>query len=303
MDEPTGQIFNIQHFSTEDGPGVRTTVFFQGCTLRCLWCANPESWRAVGQLAHRAAVCIRCGRCLESCPSGALSVRDGAIAIDRTRCQSCGACTRACPGRAMFFYGGRQTVDEVFQDVMKDAGFYRDCGGGITCSGGECMLQAEFVGELFRRCKAEGIHTALDTCGQFPPEKLPLVWDSTDLVLFDLKHMDSEAHRRYTGSGNEQVLKNLEAFVRHGNTVCIRIPVIPGYNDTRENLAATAQYVQALDPSMHIDLLPYHRFGEGKYAMLDIPYPLTGVLPPSGEQMQEYRKIFTGRGLDCTARG
>ena len=141
----TAQIFNIQHFSTEDGPGVRTTVFFQGCPLRCAWCANPESQRAVPQLAHRAAVCVRCGCCIRSCPRGALSVREGKIAIDRGLCEVCGACVEACPSHAMFFYGERRTLDAVWDEVLRDRGFYETSGGGVTCSGGECMLQPDFV--------------------------------------------------------------------------------------------------------------------------------------------------------------
>lgn len=301
MQELTAHILNIQHFSTEDGPGIRSTVFFQGCPLRCAWCANPESQRAVRQLAHRAPVCVHCGKCLESCPQKALSVGSGQVRIDRQLCVSCGTCVSVCPAHAMFFYGEEKTVDEVFRELMKDAGFYRDCGGGITCSGGECMLQAEFVRELFLRCRAEGLHTALDTCGQFPRESLSLVKDCTDLVLFDLKHMDSGLHKRYTGFGNEQILENLEECVRMGLAVYIRIPIIPGYNDSVENLTASAEYIRQLDPSLHVDLLPYHRFGENKYGMLGLPYALEGIQPPAEEQMKKYRRIFTDRGLDCAA--
>ena len=300
MQELTAQIFNIQHFSTEDGPGIRTTVFFQGCPLRCLWCSNPESQKPERQLAHRAPLCIRCGKCIEVCPHGALSVRDGAIAVDRSRCDVCGSCVSVCPGHAMFFYGEPKTLTEVFGEVKRDAGYYADS-GGVTCSGGECMLQWEFVAALFRRCKAEGIHTTLDTCGQFSPEALDAVRDLTDLVLFDLKHIDSAAHQSYTGVGNERILRNLEACVRSGLRVWIRIPVIPGYNDSEENLRASADFIRDLDPTLHVDLLPYHRFGEGKYSMLGLPYPLDGVKAPGEAQMQTYRQIFTDRGLDCTA--
>ena len=299
MQKLTARIFNIQHFSTEDGPGVRTTVFFQGCPLRCLWCANPESQRAVRQLANRAPICIHCGTCIKACPNGALSAVSGAVRIDRALCKVCGQCADVCPSHSMFFYGEEKTLDDVFAEIMKDVGFYRDCAGGVTCSGGECMMQAEFVSELFRRCKEEKIHTVLDTCGQFPTEKLPLVLSCTDLVLFDLKHMDTERHREYTGVGNEQILKNLEAFVRHGTQVFIRIPVIPGYNDSEKNLTETADYIRALDPTLHVDLLPYHRFGENKYRMLDMPYALTGISAPSETQMEKYKSIFTARGLDC----
>ena len=142
MPQIKGQVFNIQHFSTEDGPGVRTTVFLQGCPLRCLWCANPESQKAVRQLAHRAPICVKCGMCIKNCPQQALSVKDGAISIDRGKCVSCGTCTQVCPSHAMFFYGEEKTIDKVFEEVMKDKGFYETSGGGVTCSGGEAMLSA-----------------------------------------------------------------------------------------------------------------------------------------------------------------
>ncbi len=300
MSRLTAQIFNIQHFSTEDGPGVRTTVFFQGCPLRCAWCANPESQRAVPQLAHRAAVCVKCGCCIRSCPRGALSVREGKIAIDRGLCAVCGACVEACPSHAMFFYGERKSLDAVWDEVLRDRGFYETSGGGVTCSGGECMLQPDFVGELFRRCREEGIHTALDTCGAFPPEYIGRVLPFTDLVLYDLKTVDSEAHRRFTGQGNEQILDNLKRILEYPAEVWIRIPVIPGWNDGDADLRAAAEFIRGLDPAKHVDLLPYHRFGVGKYEMLDLPYLPGDLAAPTAEQKAGYRKIFTDAGLDCT---
>ena len=300
MPQIKGQVFNIQHFSTEDGPGVRTTVFLQGCPLRCLWCANPESQKAVRQLAHRAPICVKCGMCIRNCPNQALSVKDGAISIDRGKCVSCGTCTQVCPSHAMFFYGEEKTIDKVFEEVMKDKGFYETSGGGVTCSGGEAMLQPEFVAELFRRCKEEEIHTTLDTCGQFPSENIEKVLPYTDLVLYDIKHMDTEKHREYTGFGNELILENLKKIHEYPVKIFIRIPVIPGYNDSEENLAATAEFVKELDPSLHVDLLPYHRFGLGKYKMLDMPYLLEGVSSPDAEQKESYKRIFINFGLDCT---
>ena len=295
----TGQVFNIQHFSTEDGPGVRTTVFLQGCPLRCAWCANPETQKSVRQLAHRAALCVKCGCCVRSCPRGALGVRDGRIGIDREKCAACGTCVAACPSHAMFFYGERRDLDGVWAEVLRDKGYYETSGGGVTCSGGECMLQPDFVGGLFRRCREAGIHTALDTCGQFPPEHIARVLPFTDLVLYDVKTLDSEAHRRFTGVGNELILENLKRILAYPATVYIRIPVIPGYNDAPEDLRATARFVKALDPALHVDLLPYHRFGRAKYEMLDLPYPPGDLAAPTAEQKAAYLKIFTGAGLDC----
>ena len=295
----TGQIFNIQHFSTEDGPGVRTTVFFQGCPLRCAWCANPESREAVRQLAHRAALCVKCGCCIKACPRDALSVRDGAVRIDRAACDGCGVCAEVCPSHAMFFYGEEKRLDAVWEEVLRDRGYYETSGGGVTCSGGECMLQADFVTELFRRCRAESIHTALDTCGQFPPEAVDKALPFTDLVLYDIKTLDSAAHRRFTGAGNELILENLKRILAYPATVYIRIPVIPGYNDAAEDLGATAAFVRELDPTLHVDLLPYHRFGLAKYQMLDLPYPPGDLAAPTAEQKAAWRKIFTDAGLDC----
>ena len=300
MSSITGQIFNIQHFSTEDGPGVRTTVFLQGCPLRCAWCANPESQPGVRLLAHRAALCVRCGCCIRSCPKGALGVRDGAVRIDRDACDGCGACTEACPSHAMFFYGERKSVDAVWEEVLRDKGYYATSGGGVTCSGGECMLQPDFVAELFRRCREAGIHTALDTCGQFPPEYIGRVLPLTDLVLYDVKTVDNEKHRRFTGAGNELILENLKRILAYPATVWIRIPVIPGYNDSEAELRATAQLVRTLDKTLHVDLLPYHRFGRGKYEMLDLPYPPGDLAAPTEEMKKAYRRIFLDAGLDCT---
>ena len=299
MSDVYGQVFNIQHFSTEDGPGVRTTVFLQGCPLRCAWCANPESQRAERLLAHRAALCVRCGRCLQSCPRDALRVREGTIKIDRALCVACGNCVAACPSHAMFFYGEQKDVDEVWAEVLRDRGYYETSGGGVTCSGGECMLQPDFVAELFRRCKAEGIHTALDTCGQFPREYIPRVLPLTDLVLYDVKTTDSEAHRRFTGVGNERILENLREILTYPARVVIRVPVIPGWNDAPEDLRATAELVRELDGALHVDLLPYHRFGRGKYEMLDMPYAPGDLAAPTAEQKAAYLKIFTDAGLDC----
>ena len=293
------QVFNIQHFSTEDGPGVRTTVFLQGCPLRCAWCANPESQKSTRQLAHRAPICVKCGYCIRHCPQKALRVQNGAIRIDRDKCVSCGTCTEVCPSHAMFFYGEIKSLDAVFEEVMKDKGYYETSGGGVTCSGGECMLQPEFVAELFRQCKEAGIHTTLDTCGHFPSSHIEQVLPFTDLVLYDLKLMDSEKHRRMTGCGNELILENLRRIRMYPVTIRIRIPVIPGYNDSDEDLQAAARFVRDLDPSLQIDLLPYHKFGLGKYKMLDIPYPLEEVDSPTADQKARYQQIFTSLDMKC----
>lgn len=300
MAELTGKIFNIQHFSTEDGPGIRTTVFMKGCPLRCLWCANPESQNAQPQLANRSSVCIHCKVCVSVCRAGALSEDGGKIKIDRTRCTGCGSCVKMCPTGSMFFYGGEKTVDEVFDEVSRDAGYYEKSGGGVSVSGGECMTQPEFVSQLLRRCKQAGFHTVLDTCGYFTEQALRMVWDYVDLVLFDIKLIDPLKHKKYTGVENTQIKENLKRMLDREMSVVIRVPVIPGVNDSEEDLGATGRFVASLDSSLHIDLLPYHRFGERKYEMLGMEYALKDISAPDDAAKESYLKIMECYGLDCT---
>lgn len=300
MSDVIGRVFNIQHFSTEDGPGIRTTVFLKGCPLRCPWCANPESQAPFPQLGHRAAKCIKCGTCIRSCPAGALHVADGQVRIRRELCRSCGTCVRLCPSGAMFFYGEEKTVEQVFDEVSRDAGYYEQSGGGVTVSGGECMTQPQFVSDLFRRCKEAGFHTALDTCGYFDEQALYSVWDYVDLVLFDLKLMDSQRHRQYTGVDNVIIQDNLKRMLAKGMNVVIRVPVIPGINDREGDLEAIADFVFKLDSSLHVDLLPYHRYGLGKYRILDMEYQLNDINPPDDAAKLAYEQIFRAYGLSCT---
>lgn len=300
MAELTGRIFNIQHFSTEDGPGIRTTVFMKGCPLSCRWCANPESQNPNPQLANRSSVCIHCMACTNACRTGALSAERGNIRIDRNLCSGCGLCAKVCPTGSMFFYGGEKTVGEVFGELSRDAGYYETSGGGVSVSGGECMMQPEFVAELFKRCKGAGFHTVLDTCGYFTEQALRMVWDYVDLVLFDIKLMDARRHMQYTGVDNALIKSNLQLMLDRGMAVVIRIPVIPGVNDSEEELGAIARFVASLDKSLHVDLLPYHRFGERKYEMLGMEYTFRKVQPCDDSAKEEYKKIVECYGLDCT---
>lgn len=296
----TGRIFNIQRFSTEDGPGIRTTVFLKGCPLICPWCANPESQLDIREVGHSDPLCDQCGRCLEVCDPKAISLNpDGGVVIDRARCDHCAKCVPVCGPRALRVLGEDRTVDAVFGEIKKDEAYYRNSGGGATCSGGEPLAQAEFVTALFQRCHEAGIHTTLDTCGVAPRRALEKVIAYTDLVLFDLKLMDGAVHRAVTGRSNRQILDNARYIVGTGVELIARVPLIPGSTDSDENISAIAGFVRTLGVGIPVHVLPYHRFGMNKYTMLDRTYEPGDLKPPSPEQVAEIVQRFDSLGLQC----
>ena len=275
-----GYIFDIQRFSINDGPGIRTTVFFKGCPLRCIWCDNPESQEQLPQLLYFESLCTKCYRCVEECPTGATKISpDGSIEIDRGLCQADGLCVEACPSEARVLSGRKMTVDEVVEIVRKDELFYRNSGGGITVSGGEPLMQPEFVYNLLRECKANNFHTTLDTCGYAQWDIMQQVLEYTDLVLYDIKHMDSAEHRRQTGVDNELILSNLEKIKMNETRVWLRCPVIPGFNDSESEIEKVAKFALSLKVEK-ISLLPYFKYGEQKYEYLGRSYSLKKVSPP-----------------------
>jgi pyruvate formate lyase activating enzyme len=305
--EITGTVFNIQRFSIQDGPGIRTTVFLKGCPLTCLWCSNPESQHPFPEVAHRDSLCIHCGECLKACSHGAIHLiahdESSKVKIDRVKCINCGACVQTCKGGALKLYGQVMSVEEAFAEVRRDTAFYANSGGGVTASGGEPLSQAEFVAELFHCCRRTGIHTTIETCGYGSVPDLEKILSETDLVLFDLKLMDGNDHRKFTKKLNRVILRNARLIVAKGIPMIIRIPLIPGVNDSEDKLNSLARFVSELNYERRVNLLPYHRLGEGKYKMLDRPYELALVQPPEDEHMREGMELFKRYNLDCTIEG
>lgn len=295
-----GLIYDIQRYSVNDGPGIRTTVFFKGCPLKCLWCANPESQEPFPQMLYSEQLCTRCHRCAKACPTGATIVNhDGSLEIDRDRCRACGKCVEACLNEARAISGRYMTVDEVLEVVKSDRLFYQNSGGGVTASGGEPSSQHEFVTELFKRCQESGIDTALDTCGYIRWEVLERILQYTNLVLLDIKHMDPEKHRQLTGVSNSLILDNARRIARQGILVVVRVPLIPGCNDSVENIRAVGKFASETGLT-RIDLVPYHQLGKNKYKRLCKKYELEELSPPTENEVQATQEILESYKIEVT---
>lgn len=289
-----GIIFNIQRFSIHDGPGIRTTVFLKGCPLNCAWCHNPESQYFLPEIMVQADRCQGCGACVRSCSQEHVLITDGRR--QPTKCSACGACVTTCPHDALKLVGQKQTVDQVMQEVMKDELFYDESGGGVSFSGGEPLLQAEFLENLLLACRRQGLHTVVDTCGYAPWSVLAKLAPLVDRFLFDVKLMDEAQHLQYTGQRNQLVLDNLRSLTQIHQQVEIRVPVIPGVNDGSENLAALTAYLRPL-PILGVKLLPYHTYGAGKYAHLGRTYQLSEQLDSVDQVVESTAACLRGAGL------
>ena len=296
-----GLIFNIQRFSIQDGPGIRTTVFMKGCSLKCQWCSNPESQDAYQELTTFDSKCINCDRCIEACPLKAISVADGTITIDRGRCDLCLRCAQVCPSKAIEVIGNYMTADEVVEEVEKDRLFYSNSNGGVSVSGGEPLYQWEFTREILRKCKEKAIHTAIDTSGYAPWSNLDQVLDYVDLVLFDIKHMDYLAHIQGTGVSNELILDNVRRAAKK-TRLWLRIPLIPDYNDSTSNIRQISELAIELKVEQ-VSLMPYHCWGVQKYKKLGREY-LMGDRPiPTDEQVEGVKKVIESYGIKVSVGG
>jgi pyruvate formate lyase activating enzyme len=292
-----GIIFNIQGYSIHDGPGIRTSVFLKGCPLRCLWCQNPESHSFYPELLFAEEKCSGCGKCIQVCPEKAIRMHGKVSQTDRGLCKSIGLCVDVCPNEARTVIGRRTTADEVFKEIAADALFYQESGGGVTLGGGEPLAQPEFTDSILKKC--------LDTCGYASWTTAREILRHVNLVLFDFKHMSPEMHKKYTGVSNELILQNAEK-IHHEISIPMRarVTLVPGFNDSPENLEATARFIaDRLSKVIPVHLLPYHRLGEAKWERLGRRNETAVIDTLTEQQLMECRKIFESFGLTTIAGG
>lgn len=307
-----GTIFNIQRFSVHDGPGIRTVVFIKGCTLRCIWCSNPESMATRQQLGVYPQRCIgvdKCGMCLKVAPDeAAFSVKDKRVtALNARHHEDYLACADVCPTDALKAWGKKQTVGDVMREVLADRDFYEESGGGMTLSGGEALIQAQFAVELLKAAHAEGINTCVETALNYKADVLDAALPYLDLALCDLKHMHAQDHKRFMGASNELILSNLKKVVESGTPVVIRIPVVPEHNGTEDNIRATAMFIadELGGRVKQVQLLPFRKLGEDKYASLGMTYPMADFKSPPREvwerDIRHFAEVMNGYGVPAVA--
>lgn len=295
-------VFNLQKFSVHDGPGIRTTVFFKGCPLRCQWCHNPESQDYRPELLYNAEKCTHCGLCVKHCPEKALTLLPAGLTTDGGKCSVCGLCCEVCPNEARQTAGKNYSVAELVREIEKDRPFYEQSGGGVTLSGGEAISQTDFAIELARACHQRGIPVALDTCGHAPLEAFLSILPFITVFLYDIKHMDAAAHKRLTGVDNRLILGNLAALAQKGANINLRLPLIRDMNDTDDHIAQIITFIRPLNIRI-VNLLPYHAIAAGKYSQLGLDYEGKNFAPPPENRLQQLLNQFTAAGFTARIGG
>ena len=275
------KVFEIKHFAVHDGPGIRTTVFLKGCPLKCVWCHNPEGIFGKTELGYLEHKCVNCGRCVIACPNMAHSIdENGSHVFDRDKCDACGKCVSMCVKSCLTLYGKKMSVESLVEEVLIDKDFYDSSNGGVTLSGGECLMQSDFCLEFLKRLKQLGIHTAVDTCGFVSKETLNKVIPYTDIFLYDVKAIDEDVHIQCTGQSNKQILENLKYLSDLGKKIEIRIPFVPGYNSSE--IKKIGEFISKINIT-GVRVLPYHNYSETKYKSLGMQSKLPKVLPTDEE--------------------
>ena len=308
----TGMVFHIQRFSLHDGPGIRTTVFLKGCALECFWCHNPEGRHTYPEIRYFPERCIACGSCVSACPHSAHALEDGVHTFMRLRCEGAGACVETCSAEALQMNGRLMTVAAVMNEVIADRPFYESSGGGLTLSGGEPTLDSAFALALLKECKARGIHTAIETCGECPWESLEALLPVTDLVMMDIKAMSEERHRNATGKGNGRILANARLLALSDAPIVFRTPVVRGVNDSKEEIRTIASFIRelagtrdagrgngAVPREIRYELLRFHRLASDKYRSLGRQYPAASLDPLPGEEMAGLLEEARCAGIDA----
>ncbi len=293
-----GIVFNIQKFSLHDGPGIRTVVFFKGCPLECQWCSNPESMGQDPEIMTNDLKCIKCGTCITACPQKAISIIENQRRIDWAKCNQCLNCGTACPTGAIDIVGKYMSVEEAVKEIEKDVPFYNNSGGGVTFSGGEPLAQWQFLLEACRICKEKKIHVAIETTGCAQWEVLDKVLDYVDLALYDIKHLDPNIHASRVNGSNKLILENFPKTA-HKVKTWLRVPVIPGFNDSEEFMHKLGDFCKNSGVE-RVCLLPYHTWGEPKYARLGREYAMKGISPLNEESLQGLKEVMESHGLATT---
>lgn len=298
-------ITNIQKFSIHDGDGIRTSVFFKGCPLRCQWCHNPETQRYQREMQFDRAKCLGCGSCEKVCPNGAIAMQDGIPIIDREVCTLCGKCVNYCPEGLREIIGQEYTVKALVKELLKDQMFYEDSGGGVTLSGGEVMtMDTDYILAIMKELRRQDVTVTIDTCGYVPYEKFEAVLPYVDTFLYDVKVMDPELHKKYIGVDNQRILDNLVRLASDGARIYIRIPTIKEVNGNEKNMRETIGFLKEHDiHPAQVNLLPYHDTGSGKYPKLDMEYKGTDLHAPSKEELEVFRQLFIDAGFKNTKIG
>lgn len=297
-----GTIINIQKYSVHDGPGIRTTTFFKGCPLNCWWCHNPETHLKRHEIMFFEDRCTGCGRCVKNCSNGAIEIIESKAVVDDEKCTLCGRCSEVCINEGRELVGRDITVNELMKELIKDQMFYEQSNGGVTFSGGEPMLYADFLSEVLERCKRNGLHTAIETSGYVKWDEFEKVIKNVDLFLYDIKLMNNEKHKKYIGADNQLILDNLAKLCEENSNIIIRMPIIAGINDDFEHVNSVIDYISNLN-IIEVNLLPYHKMGMDKYKRVNKIYKLTGTEVPTEEKMNELAKKFKEDGIKVKIGG